>query len=420
MAITINWGQKIIHVPRADMTLIQETPTEIRELNLNTFRLALKDLEDSDEGMTFPDTHRHNTEVTVAGLTLARVVEIINGYTVTFEDGQYAVNLPGANSNVGDVVNVNQVSVRSFNSAGLTSSPDIEYASYQNRVTVDITSPWVGTTHPIGTDQKPVNNLKDALLIAFSRGLRGLHFLSDMSLEADCQGFAITGETRNIILTIAREYDYTGCSFEFLTLKGEDGGSNLVYKNCILNNLIDIQGYIINCALAGVIKFAGSNTNVYDSYSGRKLGYNRTVFDMNNLQTNLQIRRFSGGLVLRNFNSADNRVVIDFAPGALEIEPSCIAGNLVVHGEATIVDNGGPNLVRDFSSVISPESVADRTRVELTPELAEISHAKAVIANRLRINKETGDWVVYADDGTTPLYTGTIDDDGTFKDRVPA
>lgn len=119
MAISIDWGNRVIYVPKDFMTLIQSTPTEIRELNLNTFRLALKDLEDSEEGMCFPDTHRHNTEVTVAGMTLARVIEIINDYTVTFEDGQYAVNLPGANSNVGDVVNVNQVSVRTFNSAGL-------------------------------------------------------------------------------------------------------------------------------------------------------------------------------------------------------------------------------------------------------------------------------------------------------------
>jgi len=69
--------------------------------------------------MAFPDTHKHNTEVTLAGMTLARTVEIINGYTITFEDGQYAVNLTGANNNIADALNVNQVSVRSANTAGL-------------------------------------------------------------------------------------------------------------------------------------------------------------------------------------------------------------------------------------------------------------------------------------------------------------
>jgi len=118
MAISIDWETKIISIPKSYMTLTQASP-EIRGLNLNTFRLDLKDLEDDDWGMTFPDTHRHNTEVTLGGITLARTLEIINGYTVTFEDGQYAVEAKEANSNLADVMNVNQVSLRTFNSAGL-------------------------------------------------------------------------------------------------------------------------------------------------------------------------------------------------------------------------------------------------------------------------------------------------------------
>jgi len=120
MAISIDWGTKVISVPKADTTLVTMSPFEIRELNINTFRLALRDLEDDMEGIPFLHTHNHNTTVTVGGVTLARVVEIINGYTITFENGNYAVNLVGANSNIGDVVNLNSVSVRVANSAGLT------------------------------------------------------------------------------------------------------------------------------------------------------------------------------------------------------------------------------------------------------------------------------------------------------------
>ena len=124
MAISIDWGTKIISIPKADTQLVQSSPTEIRQLDLDAFRLDLKALEDDAAGMPFLDTHRHVGPITVGGVTLARVIEIINGYTVTFEDGQYAVNLVGANSNVGDVTNVNQVSIRSANSAGLTSIPN--------------------------------------------------------------------------------------------------------------------------------------------------------------------------------------------------------------------------------------------------------------------------------------------------------
>jgi len=122
MAISITWPTGEIYVPKADMTLVQSTPFEIRELDINTFRLALKDLEDDEEGQVWIRTHNHNTAVTVRGVTLARVVEIINGYTVTFEDGSYAVNLVGANSNISDITNLNSVSVRAANSAGLIDS----------------------------------------------------------------------------------------------------------------------------------------------------------------------------------------------------------------------------------------------------------------------------------------------------------
>lgn len=116
MAISIDWGTKIITVPQADLTNLVG---EIYELDANDFRLELKNLEESEEGMFALDTHRHNTEVVLAGVTYSRFIEIINGYTITFEDGQYAINIVGGNTNISDVTNVNQVSIRSANTAGL-------------------------------------------------------------------------------------------------------------------------------------------------------------------------------------------------------------------------------------------------------------------------------------------------------------
>ena len=123
MAVTINWATKVITIAKVEetgMTQIQFSPDpEIWELDVDWFRLQLKDIEDDVEGMPFTNTHIHNTEVTLGGVTFARVFEIIAPYTVTFEDGQYAVNLVGANNNISDKTNVNQVSVRASNSAGL-------------------------------------------------------------------------------------------------------------------------------------------------------------------------------------------------------------------------------------------------------------------------------------------------------------
>jgi len=123
MAVSVDWATKVIFVPQADLTPLGGG---VYQLDTDTFRLELKDLEDDAEGQVFPDTHRHNTEVTVGGITLARSIEFINGYTITFEDGQYAVQLVGSNNNISDVANVNQVSIRSGNTAGLVSTDTAE------------------------------------------------------------------------------------------------------------------------------------------------------------------------------------------------------------------------------------------------------------------------------------------------------
>lgn len=119
MAINIAWPTGVITVPRADMNLVQTNPFEVRELDLEAFREELRAAEDDAAGMPWPKTHNHNTTVTLSGTTYARVIEIINGYTVTFEDGSYAVNAIGANSNIADVLNLNAVQLRTQNSAGL-------------------------------------------------------------------------------------------------------------------------------------------------------------------------------------------------------------------------------------------------------------------------------------------------------------
>jgi len=119
VAISIDWGTSVITIPKADTTLVDAGPPEVRKYDVDAFRLALKDLEDDPAGMPYPKTHNHNAEVSVSGVLYARLVEIIPPYTVEFEDGQYVVRLFGANHNIGDVRVANQVSIVVQNSAGL-------------------------------------------------------------------------------------------------------------------------------------------------------------------------------------------------------------------------------------------------------------------------------------------------------------
>lgn len=116
--ISINWQTRVITIPQADLTPLGGT---IYELDLDWFRLQLKSLEDSEDGISHLDTHRHVSPVSLSGVTYARFVEIINGYTIVFEDtgSFYTVSCVGANHNLADVTNYNMVNLIVSNSAGL-------------------------------------------------------------------------------------------------------------------------------------------------------------------------------------------------------------------------------------------------------------------------------------------------------------
>jgi len=142
MAISINWATKVISIPQSYLTSLGGA---IYELDCDQFRLDLRALEDDEEGIVFLPTHTHNAEVTVAGTVLSRSIIIINGYTITFEDGQYAVNMVGANTNFAEVTNVNQVSIRAFNTAGLITL-NLSYltAYFTNKLIIDkSTNDWI-------------------------------------------------------------------------------------------------------------------------------------------------------------------------------------------------------------------------------------------------------------------------------------
>ena len=67
MTISIDWGTRVITVNKVDMTLVATTPYDVYELDLDTFRLALRDLEDGAEGMHFEIPG----EGTIAGFALS-------------------------------------------------------------------------------------------------------------------------------------------------------------------------------------------------------------------------------------------------------------------------------------------------------------------------------------------------------------
>ena len=363
MAISVDWaGTKVIYIPKSFLTLVQATPTEIYELPLNAFRLALLGLQDDTDGRPWQKTYRHNTEVALGGLTYARTFEVLDPYTVTFEDGQYAVNLTGANSNVGDRVNVNQVSVRSQNSAGLISSPAIEYASFDGGVTIDVDNGVSGTVYPKGTKETPVNNLDDAVLIAEYRGFDTLFLSKSMSLGAgiDISDFTIIGKSAtNTHITIDPSAVCSKINIEKCNVSGTlDGGTTI--HECSVGDLTYVNGHIHNSGLYGTVFLDGNEGAVFvNCYTPDQ--DSPPIIDMGSSGQDLSMPNYSGIVTIRNLSSASEEIGIGLDAGMVILEDTITAGTVLISGIGLLQDYSTGITDVNSDGLISIETITKTT-----------------------------------------------------------
>lgn len=354
MAINITWSTSVINVAKADMVLIQTVPSEIYQLDMNDFRLDLKDLEDSEDGIMFPDTHSHNPPVTISGAVLARVVEILSPYTITFEDDQYRVNVVGANTNIGERINVNQVSVSTSNSAGLQDLNSLQAASYGGEVTVKASSNDSGTTFPVGTKKNPVNNMTDALAIAVDHGITTIRFIEDMTLGTGdySLGYEFLGNNPvNVTITLQAGADVEFCTFRNMTVQGVLDNGNIL-RDCSVLDITNINGFMHQCALSGTMTLGGgSQSTVMSCYSGVAGGALTPTIDMGGSGNPLALRDYSGGLKIMNSTGAGNHS-LDFQSGQLIIDSTVAAGDFTIRGVCKVTDNS------TGTSTISDETIS--------------------------------------------------------------
>jgi hypothetical protein len=374
MAISIDWDAKLIYVPKSDTTLITAPPPqEIRQLDLDWFRLQLKALEAGADGMPFIRTHNHNPPVTVAGTVLARVVEIINGYEIEFEDGAYAVNLVGANSNVGDVTVVNQVSVRPQNSAGLQDLSSLQSASFVGYVTIDTGSGNSGTLFPTGTNEKPVDNLTDALAIAAERGIRRFRLVSDLTLDQDVTGFLFEGVGSHHETEVdVNGYEITNCLFYNTTVTGTGEGT-FKAEDCRMTglNFTALTATMKSCELADSVTMTASGTLIcVDCYSSA----NTTEVIMGTSGT-LHVRGHRGDLEIQNL-TAGNVASVDILPGHLTLDSSCTGGTCVVKGVGYVTRNDAGAVTYDESGLVSDPSAKLRNQANFTIEQGLITEVQ--------------------------------------------
>ena len=353
MAITIDYSdgatpQYVINVPKTYGTLLQTTPTEIRQLNLDQFRQDLNDLMDDPEGMPYPTNHFHTAPLTISGVTLARVVEILDPYVVEFEDGQYNVNITGGNSNIADKTIKNQVGVNTANSAGLQDPFALQAAAFFNRISVDTTSAFSGTSFPTGTRGFPVNNLDDAKIIADQRGIAVLNIIGTATISAIdlSDNYVIEGDSRGASsITILESAEVSGLELRNLTVAGDLDGLSML-TNCSVGTITGFCGTMQSCGISGPVTLDGSMgamTSEFIFCYSEVAGGGAAAFPYIDLggdtSCNLVVRGWNGGLGLRNNSRQTLAASLDFASGRITIDSDISHGDITVRGSAEIFDN---------------------------------------------------------------------------------
>ena len=346
--IEIDWNTHTIFVPKIYMTVLQVSPFEILELEINQFRLDLKNLEATIPGVVEPKTHLHNTEYVLSGVSYARSVEILPPYNIEFEDGQYGVSLVGANSNILDVKIPNQVSLLANNSGGLINSEAINDQSYLGGKifinTQGLGEP--GTTYPKGTPTHPSDNWNDAHTIATLRRLFGynlkgvLLFAAGNLTDIERSDFISSSPIEGIIIFDGRST--LGCSFQLCGITGLLNG-RASYKECALGSILNFSGIATDCGFNGNVQLDEFATDaiLFRDCISVVSGTSRPTLDCNNTSANINIRGYVGGLNIANFTSGNN-LSIDVDSGTVEIESNCTSGTIVVRGMCKLIDNSGP------------------------------------------------------------------------------
>jgi hypothetical protein len=335
MTISVDPLTYIITIPKADLTLIQASP-EVRELDLDWFRLELKNWEDNAEGMVQPKTHDHNTEVTLAGLTYSRIIEVLSPYTVEFEDGQYSINCTGANHNLSDVKVVNQVSLIVNNAAGLITTPDIEYASFQSGVWVDSDN---GNDQWKGNEQYPVATMDRALVVASYRGFKKLYLLSDMTIGTghDIDDFIIIGQSHvhtDLVIETAAEAQrvrITQCNVSGVI----DGDTEI--EDCVVGDISYFNGHISRSGLMGTITLAGGNNAVISNC--RTIDQDSPpVINMGGTGQSLAMPNYSGVLEIGNLSDSTQEIGVGMDAGMLTLSSDVTSGTIILAGIGILVD----------------------------------------------------------------------------------
>lgn len=320
------------------------------------------------------EVYRVDSEIQLTTKTL------VNGIGNTFDaaDVYHVFNVIQCTATGGNLVAVNeaqssipavlptaftQIVLTASSSATQNESQDIQYASFNGGVWVDLLGTASGTTFPTGTERLPVNNFVDALLIAQERGFLTIYIIGDAVVDSgsDLTDYRLIGQGVNLSsLTLDPSATFVNSSFQNATITGTlDGNSSI--KDCIVSSLTFVSGVIEECILdAGTIILGGGAAASFINCASGVPGLGSPVIDLGGSGQALALRNYNGGITLTNKTGSDS-VSVDLNSGQITLDNTVTAGTIVLRGVGKVTDNSaGATVIDEVLDAIKLQAVYDR------------------------------------------------------------
>ena len=227
-------------------------------------------------------------------------------------------------------------------SAVATQQSLLELSSFENVVHIDTVDGAAGTAYPLGTHDHPVDNMIDALAIAFTNGFGSIMVKNALTILASnaIDNFTITSDSWPAV-TLNAGVPMENTIFKRVSLYGEFGGFWNILDDCWTYDITNFSGWVRGGSIGKValsvglgVEFGGQSffDNIVPLFPG--------VPSEITANTNSEISiTNSTDLVLLKSMTTGCVAYISLSGGTITIDASCTGGTIVVSGVGTFVNN---------------------------------------------------------------------------------
>lgn len=200
-----------------------------------------------------------------------------------------------------------------------------------------------GTTWPKGTRSDPVDNMADCRTILIAENLSRVHLRGTESLDATYANITFIGHGLSWSTIYINGQSVGGCRFEEMHVYGTLSGLSKTIHcvDCSIGTLSDFGGYLINCIFMSNNVSPFSSINMFNCKSkvdGGPGGYFPVTINLNG-NSSVFMQDTTGHFILKGHDSQYAKSSINFLGGILEIDSTCVDGQITVGGNCILTDN---------------------------------------------------------------------------------